>query len=358
MTKKIVWIAAGGTGGHVIPGLVLAKALREKGVHVTWLGTKTGIEAQLVTQAGFFLHTISAKPLRGRGWQGLLEGMVGLLRAMWQVIFLLCQERPSLVISMGGYVAAPVGLVAKICAVPLVLHEQNAIMGATNRLLAKFAQKIFLAFPLTKLSASRVMCTGNPVRSEIMRIGQFKEDFGQKKSPLRCLVLGGSRGATTLNTMVQSAWQSLPEEQRPLLWHQVGQVDYANYQKHYAKGGEKVRVSAFIEDMAAAYVWADVVIARAGAMTVSECLSAGLPVAWVPLPWATDNHQQANAEYFCNVSQGWLWSQKHLSSQIITRWWSDCQTNLQDYHDQAKYAASQQPDALAVILAACLAIVE
>lgn len=354
MGMKRIWIAAGGTGGHVFPGLVLAEALQAQGCSVVWLGTQAGLEARLVPAAGIPLFTMTARPLRGQGVLGLLRGLMGMLYALLMVMKLACQSRPDLVLSMGGYVAAPVGLVAKLLNIPLVLHEQNAVAGSTNRVLARWSQKIFTAFPDAFLPALVVQRTGNPVRNDILTLGQNKKPPTDR--PLNCLILGGSQGASVLNQYVFAAWSGLPEVARPHLWHQVGHADVATYTDQYEKHSTQVRVDAFIEHMAEAYAWADVVIARAGAMTVSECLAAALPSAWVPYPWATDQHQTANAEFFIQISQGWVWPQADLNTAQIVQWWADCAKHLAQYQAQALQAAQGQPVATSEIVRGCFAV--
>ena len=352
MRVSTVWIAAGGTGGHVFPGIVVAQALRIAGVQVCWLGTTRGIESRVVPEAGLTLWSIMAKPLRGQSFMQTIWNAWVLIGGVVQVLWLGLRDRPDRIISMGGFVAAPVGLAARILNIPLILHEQNAIAGSTHRVLARWARHVLVAHPGAFSPAVKQIVTGNPVRSDIQTLGlQMRE---RAERPIRCLVLGGSQGARRLNQLVADAFLKMPESARPELWHQVGHMDVQALRVRYQSCCPKVQVNAFIDNMAEAYAWADVVIARSGAMTVSECLVAGLPVAWVPYPQATDQHQLANACCFLQYSPGWIWLQYALTAEGIIQWWARCDQTLAQLHVQAQTSAQQQPQAMSRILSACL----
>ena len=325
-----VIIAAGGTGGHVFPGLAVAKKLIERGDRVVWYGTESGMESSVVPKEKIALEAIKVKPLRGKGVVGALLGLCFFVYAVLQVLFKFIVNRPDVVLVMGGYVAAPVGIAAKLMGVKLFLHEQNAVAGWANKLLFHFADQVFLGFA-GAFVGEKVKVVGNPVREEV---GCLKQS--SKGARLKCLVLGGSQGAAGLNEKISAAWLQMPKDLRPQLWHQVGIKNEKLYQAQYADYSELVQVEGFVTDMAKAYAWADVVVARSGAMTVAECLAAGLPVAWVPYPYATDDHQCYNAKAFLALSQGWLWQQNNLDVQSIMAWWQNCSDCLQGSGFQAK----------------------
>lgn len=316
-----VFIGAGGTGGHVFPALAVAKQLIIENNEIVWFGTKNGIESKVVPEAGIVINYISSKPLRGKGLFGFIFGCWGLLLSLWQIFIYFRQNKPDVVLVMGGYVAAALGIVAKLYRVKLVLHEQNAKAGLCNRLLFLLADKVALGFA-GAFKGEKVKVVGNPIRSNI----QYSEK--QKSDKLHCLVLGGSQGAEPLNEKVSKAWLSMAREKRPKLWHQVGEKNQKAYLSLY---NDDVQVSGFIEDMSQAYAWADIIIARSGAMTVSECLAVGKPVAWVPYPYAADNHQYFNALAFLEISKGWLWLQQELGQEAIIEWWESCMADYKDY---------------------------
>ena len=310
----LVWVVASGTGGHVFPALAVADILHKKGHKVLWIGTKSGIENKVVRN--FNIKAIRAKPMRGKGKLGLLFGCFGLFVSIIQSAILMIYNRPQAVLVMGGYVSAPVGLVASLFRVPLYLHEQNAKAGLANKLLLPFVKIAFTALgePFTK-HLNKIQQVGNPLRENIKNA---KIKSVKVNSKLNCLVLGGSQGAQSLNQKVFTAMLSLPVESRPNLWHQVGHINYEYYKSKY---DECVKVSDFIDDMSKAYEWADVIISRAGAMTVSECLYMNAKVAWVPYPFAVDDHQTANANYFLSIAQGWVWQESDLDENLLLELW-------------------------------------
>ena len=298
MERKPILIMAGGTGGHIYPALAVAAYLRTHDVPLLWLGTRRGLEARLVPEAGYPLLTITISGLRGKNVATLLLAPFKLLLALWQSVVLMLRIRPAAVLGMGGFASGPGGVAAWLLRVPLLLHEQNAILGLTNRLLAPLASCWLEAFPGTFGRAAAIH-TGNPVRAAIAALAAPRERLDRRAAPLRLLVLGGSLGAATLNRLVPEALAGLAAEAHAeiAVWHQCGDQHYAETAARYA--GEKVdaRVEPYIDDMSAAYAWADLVVCRAGAMTIAELAAAGLGAILVPYPHAVDDHQTANAEF-------------------------------------------------------------
>ena len=310
-----VMIMAGGTGGHVFPALACAEALRERGHRVVWFGTRRGIESRVVPQAGFEVEWSPMTGLRGKGALGWAVAPFRLAGAVWNALGVLRRQRPKLVLGMGGYVAAPGGLAAWLSGVPLVIHEQNAIAGMTNRRLERFASRRLAAFAGAFRSCGVRIC-GNPVRREISMLASPAERFAGRDGPLRLLVLGGSLGATALNALVPSAIARLPEGRRPVVRHQTGrQIDAAR--DAYAAHGVQAELGEFIDDMAGAYACADFVIARAGALTVSELAAAGLGGILVPYPHAVDDHQSANARVLVEAGAAVIEQQATLTAETL-----------------------------------------
>ena len=305
-----VTILAGGTGGHIFPGLAVARVLREAGAHVSWLGTPHGLENRLVPAAGIELKSVGIQGLRGRGLGGWLAAPVRILRAMLQARRILKADRPGCVLSMGGYAAGPAGIAARLMGIALVIHEQNAVAGWTNRLLRPWAKVVCTGFP-NVLQRARV--TGNPVRREISELPAPAERYGNRNGPLRLLVIGGSQGASVFNQVVPEALARLSAEHRPEVRHQAGrQLQPA--QHNYNNAGVEARVAEFVDDMAEAWAWADFAICRAGALTVAELSAAGVPAILVPFPAAVDDHQTANARFLVDVGAGWLMPQREFTS--------------------------------------------
>lgn len=294
----LVLITGGGTGGHVFPGIAAASALVERGARVHWLGTRAGMESRLVPAAGIPISYLRVSGLRGKGLRARLVAPVLLLGAIAQALAVVWRLRPRCVLGTGGFVAGPGGLAARLLGVPLVLHEQNAVAGTTNRLLARVARRVLLGLPGPFAGNARAAFVGNPVRAPITGLADPGERLaGREGLRLRVLVIGGSQGARALNEVVPPAIAQLPEDRRPELRHQCGPRDEEACAARYAALGLVDRPLPFIEDMAAAYAWADLVICRAGALTVSELAAAGLGSILVPLPGAIDDHQNANARW-------------------------------------------------------------
>lgn len=286
-------IMAGGTGGHVFPALAVARALREHGAQVEWLGTARGIEAQVIPEAGIPLHFITVQGVRGRGPLALLKAPLQIARAIWQARRIVKRVAPDAVLGFGGFATGPGGIAARLCGRPLIIHEQNAVAGTTNRLLARVASRVLEAFPSGLPGGEPV---GNPVRGEIASLPEPRERIAQAK-PLRLLVLGGSLGAVAINELVPQALALLEPERRPRVVHQAGVRHLDLAQEAYRQLEIEAEVVPFIADMAAAYGNADLVICRAGALTVSEVAAAGVGAIMVPFPFAIDDHQTKNGEW-------------------------------------------------------------
>ena len=300
--KRRLVIAAGGTGGHVFPALAVAQALARQGVIVEWVGSNRGLEARVVRdQAGFPLTELTVQGLRGRGLAGLLGLPIGLMRSLIDCWRVLARVRPGLVLVFGGYVSFPVGLAARLQGRPLWVHEQNAVMGTANRWLARLAQRVLTSFPKTQHAPASAVCVGNPVREALTALPPAPVRPMGEGQPLRLLVLGGSLGARALNQALPSVVAGLQPTwpQGLAVWHQTGTAEEAAVREAYAAQSvvpQSLRVAAFIDDMAAAYQWADLVVCRAGASTVAELAAVGLPAVFVPLPHAIDDHQTTNAQ--------------------------------------------------------------
>ena len=324
MSRKIV-IMAGGTGGHVFPGLAVAHRLQADDWQVHWLGTPDRMEAELVPAHGFPIEFINIRGLRNHGLVRKLLAPSQIIKAILQALVILRRIKPDVVLGMGGYAAGPGGVAAKLLGIPLVLHEQNAAAGLTNRLLAKIASRILMgfegAFPLTE--RSRVV--GNPVRDEFLQLAQQPLKHYQAGAVLKILIVGGSLGARALNQVVPNALAKLNQVE---IRHQSGKGNASQVTDLYQSlGVTTVTVSEFISDMSAAYDWADLLICRAGALTVAEVAAAGIPAVFVPLPHAVDDHQTRNAESLTSRGAAVLMPQKEMTADklaaLIAQWQSD-----------------------------------
>jgi UDP-N-acetylglucosamine--N-acetylmuramyl-(pentapeptide) pyrophosphoryl-undecaprenol N-acetylglucosamine transferase len=292
-----ILITAGGTGGHVFPALAVARELRTRGVRVVWLGTRTGIEARVVPAAGFDVDYIRIRSLRGGGVLRWLLLPMHLNLAMWQAWRILRRRRPDAALAMGGFAAGPGSLMVSLLNIPLIVHEQNAVAGLTNRWIARLADVVLAGFPGAFGGRHAVRVVGNPVRPEILALAPPEQRLAARRGRLRLLVIGGSQGAQVFNQVIPAALRMMPEPARPEVRHQTGERDAAAVRARYQEFLSDAQVAAFIDDMAAAYAWADLVICRAGAMTIAELAAAGVASLLVPLPSAADDHQTANARY-------------------------------------------------------------
>ena len=310
--KRPILIMAGGTGGHVFPALAVAEQLQARGWPVAWLGTHAGLEARVIPPSGIPIYWIRVKGLRGKGKLRLLTAPFMLAWALLQAAFVLLKLRPAAVLGMGGFTTGPGGVMAWLMRRPLIIHEQNSVAGLTNRLLAPLARPALEAFPK---SLKNAVHTGNPVRRSIAEI-PFNEHRPASRRA-RLLVVGGSLGAAVLNTQVPVALAELDAQQRPQVWHQTGLRLIDEARQAYAAAGVEVRLDAFIEDMATAYEWADLVLCRAGALTIAELAAAGVASILVPYPYAVDDHQTANARYLVDAGAAVLMPQSQLNPQRL-----------------------------------------
>ena len=317
IADRRIMIIAGGTGGHVFPGLAVARYLLQQGAQVSWMGTAAGIEARVVPGAGIELDVINISALRGKGMRRWLLLPIKFVRAMFQAGVILRRRRPQAVLAMGGFAAGPGSLVAWMMRIPLLVHEQNAVPGLTNRILAWFARYLLCGFPDAFASHPGARFAGNPVRREIAALPLPAVRYESRSGRLRLLVVGGSQGAEVFNQVVPQSLQALESPQRPEVWHQSGANRGDATRQRYQQAGVSARVSDFIEDMAEAYAWADLVMCRAGAMTVAELAAAGVAAVLVPLPHAADDHQTANARYLADRDAAFLLPQSELSPERL-----------------------------------------
>lgn len=316
MSRSIV-IMAGGTGGHIMPGLAVAHYLRAQGWRVYWLGNPERMEGRLVKEHGFPLLPLHFSGVRGKGIGALLQLPVRLLKACLEARSALKEAKPDVVLGMGGYVAFPGGIVAKLSGIPLIIHEQNAIGGTANRYLGKIARQSLVGFPGALPGAVMV---GNPVRSAFTRQALPAERYQRRKGTLQILVLGGSLGAAPLNKIIPAALALIDSEQRPRIMHQTGEAHVDTVQQSYQALQVEAQVVPFIADVAEAMAQADVVICRAGAMTVAEVAAVGVAALFVPLPHAIDDHQTANADYLSGCNAAWQQPQSQFSADWLAQW--------------------------------------
>lgn len=313
-----VVVMAGGTGGHVFPALAVAHVLHARGCSVSWLGTRQGIEARLVPAAGIPVDWLEIGGLRGKGWQGWLAAPWRLGKAVAQALNVLRARRPVVVLGLGGFVAGPGGLAARLAGIPLVIHEQNAVAGLTNRALAKVARRVLAAFP-TAFPSDRATVTGNPVRPEIAGLPAPRERFAARQGPARLFVFGGSQGALAINRLLPEALAQLPMGLRPTVLHQAGRGDarVAAVRAAYAAAGIAAEVREFVDDMAAEYAAADLVVCRAGALTIAELAAAGVGAVLLPLSTAVDDHQTANAAWLVAAGAAQRMDERGLTAAAL-----------------------------------------
>ena len=315
--QRHIMIMAGGTGGHIIPGLAVAEALIGSGHRVSWLGSEHGLENDLVPAAGIELTRLPVRGLRGGGLANRVLGPLRMSRAVWLAWKGLASQRPDCVLSMGGFAAAPGGLAAWLRRIPLVVHEQNAVAGYTNRLLARMARQVLSAFPGTFEARRQEITCGNPVRSSIEQLAPPQRRFAERQQ-MRLLVLGGSQGAMRLNQQVIETLAQLDEKQRPVVIHQAGRRHEKAVRDSYRKAGVKADVRGFIDDMAAVYGWADLAVARAGALTLSELQAAGLGSILIPYPHAVDDHQTLNARHLVEAGAAFCLQERDLTHASLS----------------------------------------
>lgn len=314
LVTRSVLVMAGGTGGHIFPGLAVAEYLRKQGWSVSWMGNPSGMEYRLVPAKGFTFEGVQFGGLRGKGMLTKLLMPFRLVRAMMQSWKILRRLKPSVVLGMGGYITFPGGLVSYLMGRPLVLHEANSVAGSANRVLARFADRVLTGFPHTLEHGQWV---GNPIRGSFEVLGDCKARYAMRQGPLHLLVVGGSLGAAALNTVVPEALALLPDDQRPNVMHQTGEQHLKAVTEKYHQLGVRGELKPFIEDMAGAYAKADLVICRAGAMTVAEISAAGVAACFVPFPYAIDDHQTANARFLSDAKAAMLMSQTELDAATL-----------------------------------------
>ncbi len=312
-----VLIMAGGTGGHVYPALALARLLRQRSIEVVWLGTRKGLEARVVPAEPLPIEWLSVGGLRGKGLLTLFAAPLRVGAAVLQALSVMRRRRPFVVVGLGGFVTGPGGVAAWLTRRPLIIHEQNAIAGFTNRCLAHLAREVLEAFPGSFGSSVRARLIGNPVRREISETRPPAARFAERRGTIRVLVFGGSQGAVRLNTVVPYALQKLSGQIPIDVRHQSGERWLDAARRTYAAAGVRAEVTAFIDDMASAYEWADLVICRAGALTVSELAAAGVGAILVPFPAAVDDHQTANARYLVDAGAAVLIEDRELTAERL-----------------------------------------
>jgi len=344
---------AGGTGGHVFPGLAVADLLKSRGWNVVWMGNPGSMEAKLVPARGYEMAWVRFGALRGKGLLRKLLLPVFLLSGFWQAWREIRRVKPDVVLGMGGYISFPGGMMAVLLGCPLVIHEQNSIAGLANRVLAKVATRIVCGFPNV---LSRAQWVGNPVRPEIAQMSVPAERFADRQPPLRLLVLGGSLGAAAINEMVPKGLSLLPEEERPLVVHQAGDKHLEALKGNYAAAGVQANCVAFIEDMAGAYEWADLVLCRAGALTVAELAAAGVASILVPFPHAVDDHQTFNAKFLSSAGGAILLPQHEMTPESISLIRNYTRGQLLQMAEQARALA--KPDAAAEVARVCEELVK
>lgn len=352
-SRPLVLVMAGGTGGHVFPALAVAKALQEKSVAVQWLGTERGIEARVVRENGIELHCLGVQGIRGKGLLMRLQSLLKAAGSLCAALVLIRRLQPVCVIGLGGYVSGPGGVAAWLLRVPVIIHEQNAVAGTTNRLLARLSKRVLTGYPIA-LGGSRASYIGNPVRTDIAALSAPETRFAGREGALQLLVLGGSQGARAINQVVVDALKSMTADEVSV-WHQTGSAHIETVREQYQQAGSKVRVEAFIEDMAAAYAWADVVLCRAGALTVAEIAAAGVAAWLVPLPQAIDDHQRENARWLQSHGAGEIIEQASLTAALLEQKIRDALAQRSRLLDMAQAARRlARPDAADVAANICL----
>jgi UDP-N-acetylglucosamine--N-acetylmuramyl-(pentapeptide) pyrophosphoryl-undecaprenol N-acetylglucosamine transferase len=347
--RKTALVMAGGTGGHIFPGLAMAEALRDAGWQVHWLGAPNSMEQDLVPAQGFAFEAVSFGGVRGKGIQTLALLPLRLLRAFWQSLQVVRRVQPHVVLGLGGYISFPGGMMASLWGKPLVLHEQNSVPGMANKLLSQLADRVFTAFPGVFKTGHWV---GNPLRKAFTEQAQPAARFAGRSGPLRLLVVGGSLGAKALNDTVPQALALMSASQRPTVIHQSGAKQIDALRANYQAVGVEAELVPFIEDMATAFAQADVVICRAGASTVTELAAVGVAAMLVPFPFAVDDHQTTNAQFLVSAGGGWLMPQAELTPQGLADWLSGLDRS-QLVAVAEKASAQKKTNATREVLMAC-----
>lgn len=349
-------VMAGGTGGHVFPALAVADVLRAKGHAVTWIGTRQGLEARVVPAAGFPVEWVDMGGVRGKGMLTLLKAPFMLSRAMLQALAIFRRLRPAAALGMGGFASAPGGLAARLSGCPLVLHEQNAVPGVTNRMLSHLTCHVLEGFAGSFPARRHAAHVGNPVRRAIAALPPPEKRFAGRSGAARLLILGGSQGARVLNEQVPPAVALLSAAKRPEVWHQTGTADAEAVTSRYRDVGVTAKVTAFIDDMAAAYAWADLVVCRSGALTVAELAAAGLGSVLVPFAAAVDDHQTRNASLLVDCGAARLVPQSEVTAESLAEQLGEVLAKRSTLLVMAKQARQRaMPDAAERVASVCLA---
>ena len=342
-------IMAGGTGGHIFPGLAVAEALRRSGWRVHWLGAPDSMESRLVPKRGFALELIDFSGVRGKGLKTLFLLPLRLLKAFWQALQVVRRVQPDVLVGLGGYITFPGGMMGTLLGKPLVLHEQNSVAGMANKVLAGVADRVFTAFPNVLKKAEWV---GNPLRTEFLRQPGPEVRFAGRSGPLRLLVVGGSLGAKALNDTVPQALALIPSAQRPHVIHQSGEKQIEALRANYAAAGVLAELTPFIDDTAQAFAHADLVVCRAGASTVTEIAAIGATALFVPFPFAVDDHQTTNARFLADAGGAWLVPQKEFTPASLAQKLQALQrAQLMEMAVKAKQM--EKTDAVAAVVSAC-----
>ena len=342
-------IMAGGTGGHIFPGLAVAEALRERGWRVHWLGAPGSMESRLVPPRGFALETIDFGGVRGKGVKTLVFLPLRLLKAFWQALAVVRRVQPDVLVGLGGYITFPGGMMGTLAGKPLVLHEQNSVAGMANKVLAGIADRVFTAFPCVFKKADWV---GNPLRTEFLRQPSPAERFNGRSGPLRLLVVGGSLGAKALNDTVPQALALIPADLRPQVIHQSGEKQIDALRANYAAAGVEATLTPFIDDTAKAFADADLVIGRAGASTVTELAAVGAAALFVPFPHAVDDHQTTNARFLVDAGAAWLVPQPEFTPAALAQRLQSLQRD-QLMAMATKAQNMKKTEAVAAVVTAC-----
>lgn len=349
MQQPCALVMAGGTGGHIFPGLAVAEALRERGWRVHWLGAPGSMESRLVPPRGFALETIQFGGLRGKGLVTLALLPLRLLRAFWQALQVVRRVKPDVLVGLGGYITFPGAMMGVLLGKPLVLHEQNSVAGMANKVLAGVADRVFSAFPHV---LKKAVWVGNPLRQGFLTQPDPESRFAGRTGPLKLLVVGGSLGAKALNEVVPQALALLPEDARPLVAHQSGEKQIDALKANYAAAGVDADLTPFIEDTAQAFAEADLIVCRAGASTVAEIAAVGAASLLVPFPFAVDDHQTTNARFLADAGAAWLVPQNELTPQMLAdRLKSVQRAELMEMGRKAKQM--QKTEAVAAVVSAC-----
>jgi UDP-N-acetylglucosamine--N-acetylmuramyl-(pentapeptide) pyrophosphoryl-undecaprenol N-acetylglucosamine transferase len=351
-----IMILAGGTGGHVFPALAVAKQLREYGIPVVWVGTDRGIEAKVVPNAGFTLIKMSVQGLRRKGVAQYLRAPFIIARAMWESLKILLHYKPIVLLGMGGFVSGPCAMMGFIMRKPLIIHEQNAVLGLTNKILSPMSKIMFTGFPLQE-KHKNAKFIGNPVRKELLNIENPEKRFAERTGHKRILVVGGSQGSSALNSVVPAAINLIKNKVAIDVWHQTGSREFKDVEDRYTKNQLTAKVNEFIDDIDQAYAWADLIICRSGAMTLAEIATVGVGSILVPYPYAVDDHQTANAKTLVATEAAYLIAENDLHADSLAKLLEELMNDDSKLIAMASAAKrSAASEASKVVAHACIAL--